>query len=103
MKIRKNDTVLVLTGKERGKRGKVYRVNPSANVVVVEGLNMFKRHMKPKPGLAQAGIIEREAPIHISNLMLICPSCNEAVKAGTKRSEEGKKVRVCKSCQEEIK
>jgi large subunit ribosomal protein L24 len=102
MKIRKNDTVLVIAGKDRGKKGKVQRVLPRKGRVLVEGVNMIKRHLRPRPGLRQAGIIQREAPIAISNVMLICGKCNRPARVGFKFLEDGRKVRVCKRCKEVV-
>jgi len=101
-KIRKGDTVQVITGKDRGKRGKVLRVLPKRERAVVEGVNLIKRHMRRRPGVSQTGIITREAPIHLSNLMLVCPSCRRAVRVGFRFLETGRKVRVCKKCGENI-
>ena len=102
MKIRKNDNVLVIAGKDRGKKGKVHWVIPKHNRVLVEGINMIKRHTRPRPGIRQVGIIEREAPIYMSNVMLICAKCDKPVRLGSRTLEDGKKVRVCRSCHEII-
>lgn len=102
MKIHKNDPVLVITGKDKGKKGKVRLSNPKDQRVIVEGVNMIKKHMRPTGGLRQAGIIEREAPIHISKVMLLCPKCNHPARIGFRFLEDGKKVRVCRACQEVI-
>jgi len=102
MKIRKNDNVLVIAGKERGKKGKVRRALPGENRVIVEGLNMIKRHSRARRAARQAGIIELEAPIHVSNVMLICDKCGEATRVGFEVLADGKKVRVCNSCGEVI-
>ncbi len=100
-KIRKNDRVQVITGKDRGKVGKVLRVIPRTSRAIVEGVNIVKKHQKPTPG-SQGGIIEKEASIHISNLMLICPKCTDPVRVGYKILEDGSKVRICKKCGEVI-
>ncbi len=100
-KIRKNDRVQVITGKDRGKVGKVLRVIPRTSRAIVEGVNIVKKHQKPTPG-SQGGIIEKEATIHISNLMLICPKCTDPVRVGYKILEDGSKVRICKKCGEVI-
>ena len=102
MKIRRNDTVLVIAGKDRGKRGKVHHSYPEESRVVVEGINMIKRHMRPRPGVRQTGIIEREASIHVSNVMLVCTKCNQPTTVGFKFLEDESKVRVCKKCGEVI-
>ncbi|HHD11380.1 MAG TPA: 50S ribosomal protein L24 [Deltaproteobacteria bacterium] len=99
-KIRKDDNVIVIAGKEKGKTGKVIRVLPDKAMALVEKLNMVKRHQKPTPKYPQGGIIEKEAPIHISNLMIICDKCKKGVRVGRKFLEDGKKVRFCKSCGE---
>jgi large subunit ribosomal protein L24 len=98
-KIRKNDQVLVLAGKNRGARGRVLRVLSASGKAVVEHVNMMKRHTRPNPNKGiQGGILEREAPIEISNLMVICPECNEPARLGRKRLEDGRGQRVCKNC-----
>ncbi|MGQ9674894.1 MAG: 50S ribosomal protein L24 [Chloroflexota bacterium] len=100
MKVRKDDTVLVLAGKDRGKKGKVHRVIPEENRVIVSGVNMIKRHTKPRGVARQAGIIEREAPIHISNVAVICAKCGAAARIGYRLLPDGSKVRVCRACGE---
>ncbi|NLE95377.1 MAG: 50S ribosomal protein L24 [Dehalococcoidia bacterium] len=102
MKIKKNDTVLITTGKDRGKKGKVRRALPKDERVVVEGLNMIKRHSRARRAARQAGIVELEAPIHVSNVMLVCEKCKKPAKVGYKTLEDGRKVRICKSCDEPI-
>lgn len=102
MKIKKNDTVLITTGKDRGKKGKVRRALPKDERVVVEGLNMIKRHSRARRAARQAGIVELEAPIHVSNVMLVCDKCKKPAKVGYKTLEDGRKVRICKSCDEPI-
>jgi len=102
MKIRKNDTVLVIAGKDRGKKGKVRFAYPKDERVIVEGINMIKRHMRAIREVRQAGIIEREAPIHVSNVMLLCGKCNHPTRVGFRFLEGGKKVRVCCVCHEVI-
>ncbi|OIO55407.1 MAG: 50S ribosomal protein L24 [Alphaproteobacteria bacterium CG_4_10_14_0_2_um_filter_63_37] len=100
--IRKDDEVIVLAGKERGKRGKVIRVLPRKGRVIVEQVNTIKRHTRPNMRNPQGGIIEREAPIHLSNVNLYCNSCGKGVRIGQRVLEDGSKVRVCKSCGEQI-
>ncbi len=102
MKIRKNDTVIILAGKDRGKRGKVRRALPGKNRVLVEGLNMIKRHSRARRAARQAGIIELEAPLHVSNVMLLCNKCGKPTRVGFRFLDDGKKVRVCRSCAEAI-
>ncbi len=102
MKIRKDDEVLVITGDDRGKKGKVRRYYPREDRLVVEGVNMVKRHMKARANVRQAGIIEREAPIHVSDVMLMCSKCNKPTRVGFQVLEDKTKVRVCKKCKEVI-
>ena len=98
--IRKNDNVLVITGKDRGKRGRVLRVVPEKNRLIVEGVNMIKRHTKPNPGKQiQGGIVEREASVHASNVQLVCPECSKMTRLGTKTLADGRKVRICRKCE----
>lgn len=98
LRIKKNDTVIVTKGKEKGKSGKVLRILPEKGKAIVEKLNFVKRHAKPSQQIRQGGIIEKEAPLTLSNLMLLCPRCNKPVRTGRKRLEDRKTVRVCKKC-----
>ena len=102
MKIRKNDTVLVITGKDKGKKGKVRFAYPKRERVLVEGINFIKRHTRAMRQVRQAGIIEREAPIAVSNVILLCSKCNHPTRVGSRFLEDGKKVRVCLVCREVI-
>jgi len=102
MKIRKNDTVLVIAGKDRGKKGKVRFAYPKDERLIVEGINFIKRHTRATKGVRQAGIIEREAPIPVSNVMLLCNKCNHPTQVGSRFLEDGSKVRICRSCHEVI-
>lgn len=102
MAVRKNDLVMVIAGKDRGKRGKVLRVIPKTARVLVEKINLIKRHTKPGRAGQQGGIVERENPIQVSNLMLICTKCDRPVRTGRSFLADGKKVRVCKRCGEVI-
>jgi len=102
MRIRKDDTVVIITGKDRGKKGKVRRAFPNEDRVVVEGLNMIKRHSRARRATRQAGIIELEAPIHVSDVMLICNKCGNPTRVNFRLLDDGKKVRVCNSCREVI-
>jgi len=102
MHIRKGDKVLVITGEERGKQGKVLKVFSKENRAIVEGLNLIKRHTRPSSKNQQGGIIEKEGPIHVSNLRVICPGCGEAAGVARKRDEEGRIQRHCKACNETI-
>jgi len=102
MKIRKNDTVLVIAGKDRGNKGKVRQAYPKGGRVLVEGINFIKRHTRAIRQVRQAGIVEREAPINVSNVMLLCSKCNHPTRIGFRFLEGGKKVRVCQVCHEVI-
>lgn len=99
--IKKNDMVKVITGKDKGKSGKVMRLIPKKDRVIVEKINMVKRHMKPSQQTRQGGILDKESPIHISNLMLICSKCTDPTRVGYKTLDD-KKVRYCKKCEEVI-
>src|SRR5436309_9874213 len=98
--IRKNDTILVIAGKEKGKRGRVLFVIPARGRVIVEHVNMIKRHQRPTQKLRQGGIIEREGSLHLSNVMLVCGKCDTATRAGVKVLADGGRVRVCRKCAE---
>jgi len=102
MKIRKNDTVLVIAGKDRGKKGKVRKALPKKDEVIVEGINMIKRHSRARREARQAGIIELEAPLDVSNVMLICNKCNKPTRVGSRFLADGRKARICRSCYEVI-
>lgn len=103
-RIKKNDTVFVIAGKERGKTGRVLRVIPASGRALVEQLNMVKRHTRATGPQSAAGIVSKEAPIHLSNLMLLCESekCNGPVRIARKRAEDGTVQRVCKRCGQQI-
>ena len=97
--IRKNDNVVVTTGKDRGKRGRVVRLVPEKNRLVVEGVNVMKRHTKPNPQKnVKGGVMEREAPLHASNVQIVCPECGKPTRIGKKILDDGRKVRVCRKC-----
>jgi large subunit ribosomal protein L24 len=98
--IKKNDKVIVLTGKEQGKIGNVLKLDAEKGRAVVEKVNLVKRHSKPGSAGSQGGIIEKEAPIHISNLMLVCNKCAEPTRVGRRAMEDGSRLRVCKKCGE---
>jgi len=102
MKIRKNDTVLVIAGKDRGKKGKVRFAYPKEERILVDGINFIKRHSRATRGVRQAGIIERESPIHVTDVMLLCNRCNHPTRVGFRFLEDGRKVRVCHRCSEVI-
>jgi len=98
--IRKNDNVLVITGKNRGARGRVLRIDPAKNRLIVEGVNIIKRHTKPNPQKnIKGGVVEREASIHASNVQLVCPECGKQTRVGRKVLGDGRKVRVCRKCE----
>ena len=102
-KIRRNDTVKVLAGKDRGKTGKVLRVFPEENRVLVEGINFIKRHTRQTKQEQKGGIVQKESPVQISNLILICKHCNKPTRVEMKIMSDGSsKVRVCKKCKEII-
>ena len=100
--VRRGDTVGVIAGKERGKRGKVLRVITDKGRVLVEKINMVKKHQKPTQKLRQGGIIEREGSIHLSNVLLVCTRCDRPVRTGMKILADGRKQRVCRRCGESI-
>ncbi len=104
-RIKKGDTVEVISGNGRGLRGAVLRLEPKEDRVVVQGINIVRKHQRPIQagrGQVKAGIIEFEAPIHASNVMLVCPTCGERTRVGFVQHSDGTKVRVCKECQAEI-
>jgi large subunit ribosomal protein L24 len=101
--IKKGDTVQVISGDDKGAKGTVHRVYPKKDQVVVSGINMIKKHQRPTGHTrTQVGIIEREAPIHVSNVALVCNTCQKPVRVGLHVHEDGSKARVCKSCGEVI-
>lgn len=105
-RIKKGDTVEVISGDDRGMRGTVHQVIAEKDQVVVSGVNIVKKHQRPRPTggrtQAQVGIIEFEAPIHLSNVMLVCPQCNQPTRIAFEYQEDGGKVRVCKKCESAI-
>ena len=97
--VRKNDNVLVVAGKDRGKRGRVLKVLPARNRVVVEGVNFIKRHTRPNPRASvKGGIVEREAALHASNVQIVCPECSAPTRIGRQVLGDGRTVRVCRKC-----
>ena len=100
--VKTGDTVVVLSGKDKGKQGKVLQVSPKEGKVIVEGLNIATKHVKPRRQGEQGGIVEAEAAMYACKVQLICPKCGKATRIGHKILEDGSKVRVCKSCNEEI-
>ena len=98
--IRKNDNVVVTAGKDRGKRGRVLRIIPGKNRLIVEGVNFIKRHTKPNPGRnVKGGVVEREASLHASNVQLVCPECSKPTRLGSRLLGDGRKVRICRKCE----
>lgn len=102
MHIKKEDTVIVISGKDKGKKGRVLQAYPKKDKVLVEGINMVKKHVRPNPKNQQGGIVNQEAPIHVSNVMLVDPKTGEPTRVGYKFLENGKKVRVAKKSGEVI-
>lgn len=107
MHVKKDDLVQIISGDDRGKQGRVLKVFPGTNRIIVEGINFIKRHTRPNPKIPQGGIIEREAPIHASNAMVICPKCNKLTTTGMKKvvdemKNRASRVRYCKKCGEMI-
>ncbi len=102
MQIKKNDNVMVISGKEKGKRGRVIAVYPATNRVLVEKLNMIKRHTRPTQQIRQGGIVEKESPISASNVQLICSKCDKPTTVSRQAQGDGPRVRVCKTCSETI-
>ncbi|MDI6689196.1 MAG: 50S ribosomal protein L24 [Actinomycetota bacterium] len=102
LKARKGDKVLVIAGKDKGKKGKVLVALPKRERVIVEGVNVVKRHTRPTQRNPQGGIIEKESAIHVSNVQLICPNCGQPTRIGKREISEGKRVRICKKCGQDI-
>lgn len=102
VRLKKNDLVEVIAGKEKGKTGKILKVLRDRNRVLVEKVNLIKRHTRPSSQTGQGGIVEKEAPLHVSNVMLICPKCATATRFRLTVTGEGKKARVCRKCKELI-
>jgi large subunit ribosomal protein L24 len=100
-RVRKDDMVMVIAGRERGKTGKVLRLVPGTDRVVVERINLVKRHTKPR-GTQTGGILEKEAPLHLSNVQPLCSRCDKPARIGTKRLDDGSGVRICRRCGEQL-
>ena len=98
--IRRNDTVAVTSGKDNGKRGRVLKVLPERNRLIVEGVNLVKRHTRPNPQRnIKGGIVEREASLHASNVQIVCPECGKVTRVGRRILNDGRKVRICRKCE----
>ena len=102
MNIRKDDTVIVISGKDKGKKGKVLVVNPTDNKVIVEGISVAKRHQKARRNDEESAIIKKETPIYASKVMRVCPKCDKPTRVAHGVDKDGKKVRICKKCGAEI-
>lgn len=102
LKIRKNDKVKIIKGKDRGKTGTVLRIESSKNRLYVKGINIVKKHNRSKDQSKPGGIIEKEGPVEISNIKLICPSCGRHVRAGFQIKDSGEKVRICRKCGQQV-
>jgi len=103
MHIKKNDMVYVLSGKDSGKTGKVLRVFLSKDRAIVEGINFINKHTRPNPQKnVKGGILPKESPINVSNLMIVCKNCNKRARVGVREAQDGKKIRVCKKCGETL-
>jgi len=98
LKIKKNDRVKILQGKDSGKTGKVLRIEPSKDFIYVEGVNIVKVHTRSKKQGQSGGIISKEGPVHISNVEVVCPSCSKPARIGFEVKDSGEKVRICKKC-----
>ena len=97
--IKKNDNVLVIAGRDRGKRGRVLRVIPVKRRVIVEGVNFIKRHTRANPQKnVKGGIVQREASLSVANVQLVCPECSAATRVGRQRLDDGRRVRICRKC-----
>ena len=102
MSIKKDDLVVVLSGKDKGKQGKVLKTEPKSGKVIVEKVNMVSRHTKPRRQGEEGGILQKEAPIYACKVMRVCPKCNKPTRGAHKVLADGKKVRICKKCGAEI-
>jgi len=100
--IKKNDTVILISGDEKGKSGRVLSILPSKDRVIIERLNMIKKHMRQSKTYSQDGIIEKEAPVYMTKVMLVCPKCSKPTRIGNTILENGKKIRSCKKCGEVV-
>ncbi len=101
-RIRKGDSVIVVSGKGKGRKGKVLKVDPKKQRLIVESVNLFKKATKPTKNNPKGGIIQKESPVHISNVMLICSSCSKPTRPGYLVAKDGTKVRICRKCEAEL-
>jgi large subunit ribosomal protein L24 len=102
MRVARDDTVIIISGDDKGKTGKVLKVFPDTSRVIVEGVNFIKRHTKPRSRMQPGGMVEKEAPVHISNVMVICPRCGAGTSPKRTKLAEGRTVRICSKCNEII-
>ena len=102
MRFRSDDNVLIIKGRDRGKQGRIQRIFVSTNRVLVDGVNIVKKHQKPAQGVRQGGIIQKELPIPVANVMLVCTQCNKPTRVGYQFLADGTKARVCRQCEEVI-
>lgn len=102
MRFRSDDNVLVIKGRDRGKQGRIQKIHRSNNKVLVDGVNIVKKHQKPAQGVRQGGIIQKELPIPVANVMLVCTQCNKPTRIGYQFLADGSKARVCRLCEEVI-
>jgi large subunit ribosomal protein L24 len=102
LRVRKDDVVVVLTGDDRGKRGKVLKVFPGKSTAIVQGVNFHKKHARPTKARQESGVIEKEVPIHVSNLKVVCPKCGKPARMSHAEGAEGRRERICKKCGETI-
>lgn len=100
--VKKGDTVIVLSGKDKGKKGKVLAAYPQEGRVLVEGVNIVTKHRKPTPSMQQGGIVKQEAPIYAAKVMLVCPACKQPTRVASRLLDNGERVRACKQCEENI-
>jgi large subunit ribosomal protein L24 len=102
LKVKKNDKVRVISGKDKGKTGKVLRIEPDKNKIYIERINIIKRHTRKKGQNQPGGIISKEGPIHLSNVRVICPNCGKLSRVGFEIKDSGEKVRICRKCGQQI-
>ena len=102
LKVKKNDKVRVISGKDKGKTGKVLRIEPDKNKIYVERINIIKKHTRKKGQNQPGGIISKEGPIHLSNIRVICPNCGKLSRVGFEVKDSGEKVRICRKCGQQI-